>query len=422
AHNLAGFAGVILVCALVIATSFWLVYRRIRLNTNALMIALLVAFLAMTSSALHWLSRPHIFTFLFLALWIAVLDRMARGEVKRWWLLPLLMVLWANFHGAFIAGFMTWFLFGFGILMDQVWGKKPLGEGLPPKFWQFYLLGGGASLLASFINPAGIGIWGTSVGYLGESFLVDMTQEYQSPDFHLYRMWPFLLFIVLLIILFAINKRDRKFRDLVPAVAWMAMGLYSSRNIPLFAIISAPLLATELDSLFITAADKFKWVDKLKKVDDRYVVLDGQLKGVVWPGLVVLLAVVGLSLGFTFDFQQSGYAYDPEVFPVDAVAWLDENPQEGNMFNYFIWGGYLLYEEWPDELVFIDGQTDFYGEALTRQYLEVLMAVDGWEEILAEYDVAWAILPPEEVVTHLMVVDLGWEEVYRDDVAVIVHR
>lgn len=422
AHNLAGFAGVILVCALVIATAFWVVYKRIRMNTNSLIIALLVAFLAMTSSALHWLSRPHIFTFLFLALWIAVLDRMARGKVRNWWLLPLLMVFWANFHGAFIAGFMTWFLFGFGVLLDQIWGKKPLQEGLPPRFWSSYLLGGGVSLLASFFNPAGIGIWGTSVGYLGESFLVDMTQEYQSPDFHLYRMWPFLLFIVLLLILFALNKRDRKFRDLVPAVAWMAMGLYSSRNIPLFAIVSAPLLAVELDTLLITAAEKFKWVAKLKKVDDRYVAMDGQLKGFVWPVLIVVLAVVGLSLGLTFDFQQSGYTYDPEVFPVDAVAWLEEHPQDGNMFNYFIWGGYLLYEEWPDELVFIDGQTDFYGEALTRQYLEVLMAVDGWEDILAEYDVAWAILPPEEVVTHLMVVDLGWQEVYRDDVAAIVHR
>ncbi|MBG0788637.1 MAG: hypothetical protein H0S79_26410, partial [Anaerolineaceae bacterium] len=100
AHNLAGFTGVILVCALVIAATFWLVYRRIRLNTNSLLIALLVAFLAMTTSALHWLSRPHIFTFLFLALWVAVLNRMVQGKVKSWWQLPLLMVLWANFHGA----------------------------------------------------------------------------------------------------------------------------------------------------------------------------------------------------------------------------------------------------------------------------------------------------------------------------------
>jgi len=422
AHNLAGFTGVILVCALVIATAFWLVYKRIRLTTRSLLIALLVAFLAMTTSALHWLSRPHIFTFLFLALWVAVLDQMVRGKVKGWWLLPVLMVFWANFHGAFIAGFMTWFLFGFGVLLDQFWNKKPVGEGLPPKFWRAFLLGGSVSLLASFINPAGIGIWGTSVGYLGESFLVDMTIEYQSPDFHVQRMWPFLIFIVLLLVLFAINKKDRKFRDLVPAIAWLAMGLYSARNIPLFAIVAAPLLSTELDTLFDIAVEKFKWVGRLKKADDRYLSLDGQLKGFVWPALCILLAVLGLSLGFTYDFQQQGYAYDPEIFPVDAVAWIEDHPQEGNMFNYFIWGGYLLYEEWPDYLVFIDGQTDFYGEALTRQYLEVLSAEDGWPEIIEAYDVAWAILPPNEIVTHLMEVDLGWEEVYRDDTAVIVHR
>ncbi len=52
----------------------------------------------------------------------------------------------------------------------------------------------------------------------------------------------------------------------------------------------------------------------------------------------------------------------------------------------------------------------------------MLSAEDGWADILESYDVTWAILPPNEIVTHLMVVDLGWEEVYRDDVAVIVHQ
>ncbi len=82
------------------------------------------------------------------------------------------------------------------------------------------------------------------------------------------------------------------------------------------------------------------------------------MKGYVWPVLVVLLAVIGLSLGFTFDAQQEGYAYDPDVFPVDAVAWMEDHPRT-EYVQLFHLGGYLLYEEWPDELVFIDGQTDF---------------------------------------------------------------
>jgi hypothetical protein len=73
-----------------------------------------------------------------------------------------------------------------------------------------------------------------------------------------------------------------------------------------------------------------------------------------------------------FDQKQLGNAYDPEKFPVAAVNWLETHPQDGEMFNYFIWGGYLLYREWPDLQVFIDGQTDFYGETLSREYLSVL--------------------------------------------------
>jgi hypothetical protein len=46
----------------------------------------------------------------------------------------------------------------------------------------------------------------------------------------------------------------------------------------------------------------------------------------------------------------------------------------------------------------------------------------GWEEIFEEYDLAWAILPVDEISVHLIQVDLGWEEVYRDETAVILHR
>ncbi len=97
---------------------------------------------------------------------------------------------WAISTGL-IAGFMTWFLFGFGILLDQIWAKRPLREACrrnsgSPICWA------AACLCWPRSSTGWLGIWGTSVGYLGESFLVDMTIEYQSPNFHLYRMWPFL--------------------------------------------------------------------------------------------------------------------------------------------------------------------------------------------------------------------------------------
>ena len=61
------------------------------------------------------------------------------------------------------------------------------------------------------------------------------------------------------------------------------------------------------------------------------------------------------------------------------MIYLEDNQPEGNMFNYFTWGGYLLFELWPEKPVFIDGQTDFYGETFTRQYEQVITLDDGWQ-------------------------------------------
>jgi len=92
------------------------------------------------------------------------------------------------------------------------------------------------------------------------------------------------------------------------------------------------------------------------------------------------------------------------------------------MFNHFIWGGYLLYREWPDMRVFIDGQTDFYGEQLTREYLDVITLESGWESILAAHDVDWVILPVKELAARALEQNEAWSVVYRDETTLLLHR
>lgn len=89
------------------------------------------------------------------------------------------------------------------------------------------------------------------------------------------------------------------------------------------------------------------------------------------------------------------------------------------MFNEFTWGGYLLYRLFPLKRVFIDGQTDFYGEALTREYLRILNAEAGWQDTLNQYDVRWVILPPSRPLTRELTRTKGWREFFRDATAVI---
>jgi hypothetical protein len=122
-------------------------------------------------------------------------------------------------------------------------------------------------------------------------------------------------------------------------------------------------------------------------------------------------------IGIDLDFQGSGNKFSEDVFPVQAVDWLAEESLAGNGFNYFPWGGYLLYRLWPENLVFIDGQTDFYGEELTRQYEQVLTLQSGWQEVFNTYEIQWVIMPTESALSAYLADSANWETVYQDQTA-----
>jgi hypothetical protein len=421
AYRWLGLDGVVLVCGLVIATSFWLVFRRAREGSQGILAAVLVTLLTVAAASLHWLSRPHIFTFLMLALWIGVLERLRRGRLRSWWLLPVIMLAWANLHGAFIAGFVTWGLVGLGLAWDVFW-QRGKGPGLHGHFWRYYLLGGAASFLATLANPSGIGLWGTSVGYLGSRYLVSHTAEYLPPNFHDPSTWPFLVVIGLLVAAFGLQGRRLEAAQVFPAAAWLVMALYSVRNVPLFVIVAMPALAGVLDEWLAAHHHRAKGLVQFFGLDRRLAGVDRDLSGAVFPALAVVLALLGLRAGMDLDFQRAGNIFDARVFPVAAADWLAEHPQPGRPFNYFPWGGYLLYRLWPDQNVFIDGQTDFYGEALTRQYEQVLTLSPGWEAVLDQYSVEWVILPASEALAGELRGRPEWSVLYEDHTAVVLSR
>jgi hypothetical protein len=421
ANRLGGLDGVVFTCALIIALTFWLVFRRARRESQGLLLAVGAVVLAMAASSLHWLTRPHLFTFLMLALWMNALEDLRCGKLRRWWRLPVLMLVWANLHGAFIAGFVTWGIYGFGLAWDAFWRRLVKGEGLHGHFWRAYLGGGAAAFLVTLVNPSGIGLWGTSVGYVGNRYLVSHTMEYLPPNFHDPSTWPFLVFIALLILSLGLRSRRTEAAPLFVSAAWLVMGLYSVRNVPLFVILSAPLLANGLQD-WLHSVQQRKLASRFHALDQRLLAIDLSLRGVLWPILCLVFVATGFRAGVPLDFAQQGNRFDPQVFPVEAASWLADNPQKGEMFNYFPWGGYLLDRGWPQARGFIDGQTDFYGEAFTRQYEQVISVSPGWQDVLAQYHVSWAILPPGEQLAKQLQDDPGWQAVYTDKTAVIFTR
>jgi hypothetical protein len=98
-----GPGGLNLWAAVMITLIFFIVWQMS--EGNELVVAALVI-LGAFSSAIYWNARPYLMTFLLFAISYYLLDKYTRSNTGNLWLLPILMVIWVNSHGGFLAGFI----------------------------------------------------------------------------------------------------------------------------------------------------------------------------------------------------------------------------------------------------------------------------------------------------------------------------
>ena len=389
ANRVGGLAGVAVFTSIVVALPIVLLIQMMHKRGVSLRVLVVLALLVAASVMVHALARPHIFTFALVVLFVALLEQFRRGERWSVWMLVPLSVLWANLHGAFVVGFVLIGTYWLGQLMEhrrlEAHGRHLLLVGVTA-------LGG-----VAILNPAGPGLISNSFGYLMSGPLIHLTQEYLSPDFHDYRMWPFLALLLLTVA--TVGRHGWTVRILV--VMWAIFALFSARNVPLFALICGPFVAEALTRNPGPGPDV-----GLPRVS----------------GLSALAPVALVVLALVYTTIRSDYfAFPSDRFPVEAMETVPRD-ELGHVFNEFMWGGYLLYCCWPDTPVFIDGQTDFYGSELTLDYLTALNGAPGWDRVLERYAIDSVLIPPNRPLAQILMLDGDWEETYRDETAVVFMR
>jgi hypothetical protein len=409
-YMLLGMNGVILLSALLISIMVVLVYREIIRRGVPYLVAFILALWCAAMTSAHWLARPHLFTLLYIVIWTPRLIRLTKGEAIPLWQFPLLMLFWANTHGAFIAGFVIWGI----IFAGWIWENF---SNLRQKRIEIrnLLIVGGTSLAVTFINPVGWRLWMNSISYITNRYLTGFSREYRSLDYHSIGAWPFLLFITVAFFVLTRNWKKIPLSESLLIAGWLPLALYSGRNMPILAVISTPIMASYL----LPAIENSPMMLKLTKPINT---LERQLRGFVWSFVIVILVIFYMATGHTTDFSKKGYQFNSTEFPVEAVNWLESHPQTGNMYNDCGWGGYIIFRMWPNIRVFIDSQTDFYGEQFTRQYEQIFNADEGWREDLKRYNIQWMLVPPDSNIAKVLQSDPNWSIIYQDQTAVIIRQ
>lgn len=408
-----GLTGIVVLSALTLALTFTLILGESSRRSGSLLAGLVLAALTLAASTMHWITRPHLFTYLLLAIWVFRLDAFFRGEERRWWIFPLLMLLWANLHGMFILGLLAFVI----SLAGWAWERWLEGRESPVSGSGLFFLGI-FSTLATFLTPSGFHLWETIFNLAGGSpFITGMTAEYRPADFHNTGTWPFLILLGVILATAVLSGRKISMARALQLAGWTLIGLYSARNIPLAAIVLAPIGA-ELLATWLKESPALAGLVRFSRNLER---VERDLRGWLWAVAGVLFCLVLLASGVALALDGQPYQFLPERFPVAAVDWLKENPPTGRMFNEFDWGGYLLYRLWPGQKIFMDGHTHIYGDILSREYVDVMMRSPSWQNILDSYQVEWAILRHDNPLASVLL-DWGWRKLYDDDTATILSR
>jgi hypothetical protein len=225
-------------------------------------------------------------------------------------------------------------------------------------------MGGGLSLVATLLSPSGMEIWKAVASLGSNSYITSRIPEYQSANFHLPETWPFILLLLLTVTAFARSIQRISWTDILLTISFAGIALYTSRMIPLFAIVVVPIAANTLG----------EWLEQeyaaspLMRIEKNLMAVNTSSSGAIWLIVLILAVVIVFRSGRAIDPQNKGNTFDQAFFPVQAVHWLNQNPQNGHMFNEFDWGGYLVLTLSPRRQIFMDGHTHIYGEALTREY------------------------------------------------------
>jgi hypothetical protein len=430
-HHALGLNGVVFYSAAIIAATFVLTLHLGLRRGGSVPITLLLVVLALAGSAVHFLARPHVVSWLLTVVWFELLDSAggpsASAQRRLFWL-PVVMLLWVNVHGGFVLGLVLLAVYFAGGVIDYCRQRERREE---IAAWLKRL--GKATLLvgaASFVNPYTYHLHLHVYGYLTDRFLMDRISEFLSPDFHGAAQQCFAVMVLIAIVAVASAQKKPSSTHLLILLIAVYSGFYATRSLPtsslLITLIIAPVISESVAGLGGNAGAA-GWLRGLASwttsFGERMGTLEKSFHGHLWLVLVFVLGLWACAHQGRIGSTQFVNAYfDDKRFPVEAAEAIAERGIHGPIFSLDYWGGYLIYRLYPETKVVVDDRHDLYGDQFFKDYLQVVLVQPGWDEGLDTRHVDWVLMPAESPLANILRLKAGWESVYADKTAALFRR
>jgi hypothetical protein len=381
--------------------------RTARLRVGPTM-AFAVICLIMATTTIHWLARPHLLTWLFLAVFCFLLERAdVTGEYRPLLALPVLIILWVNLHPGFEVGVLVLGAWSVSALLRCRLASDSKDQCRRRNQALWFCLTLAACLVATCANPYFWRLDAHIVPYLfSPSSVTSNVTEWLSPDFGNPRLHWFELLLPLAAGAALWQGLRGHLAHGAMVLGSMHLALSSVRNVPLFAIVAVgPLAAT---------------TEPLLRCSNLGVQLGtGELALVLWRSRALTAASYALGFAVLLVVLWRGpLSVGPaSSLPIDAARHLPA----GRLFTTDQWADYLIYTQ-PGRKVFFDCRNDAYGAQVVEDYITVMRATPGWGSVLDKYSLTVALVPKTSVISAALSESNDWKLLYQDPVAAVFTR
>jgi len=364
AHRAAGIPGTVLLKTGFVLGTWALLFRvAVRRGAHPALAALSLA-LAAWSAEPRFVERPHLVTFLGLALLLLALERSEAGRPRFLWLLVPAGLLWANANSCFFLAPALLLLYAAGARLDGVraHGQRALLVGL-------------ALVPLMFATPSGFGC----LSYIANHFRMPWLrplQEYRTARWPL--DGPFFFLLAGLVCATAASMILRKTRHLLPfrvslpLLALALLGAFRIRFVAEFSILAGPALAVVASHL-------------LPAVRGR---------AIVWSvaAALLVLTVVPRAQAAWAGSRWFDIGIEADLVPDAAIAFVDRHGLRARMYNDLEVGSYLTWQGWPRFRVFQDPRINGYPESFHAVLRRADLSRGEWQHLLDDFSVDAALL------------------------------
>lgn len=434
--------GVILLKALTITATFYLLIRDSLSPYKNCVAAVLVMTVIFMMAEHRFIERPDTFLMLFLSFLIYSLSAYVYENKKYIYALPFVHVIWANTHSSINLMFVPFLSFiAGGILQKMVNRLRPTADSgifqYTPSSAQLktilliFLLSFGGSLISPYSKYQ----FTSGASVLGSDWWSQEIVELARPTWESNK-WPFIMSSVLMAS-FAVNwlmvffRRSKKginrllsasappLIHLFIAIPFILLSFKALRFVFLLGIVSGPILARNISQLISSLS-----VLKVKSLPHIM-----RVTTIIWVIAFAILTITNTG-PFGEEEHRLGFGFNYTEMPEGALKYMDTKNIYGRVFNTFQWGQYIIWRDFPKRTVFVDGRGELTSDLLEslslariRPFvLDKLQKEYGFESVMLDYPKDMTGVTALHYETDLSLANPGWALVYWDDVSTLYLR